>query len=165
MKNKQAEKGLEVICDGEYDFSELGAAVFAELGQSFPLAADVSIVDEENIKDLNARFRNKDEVTDVLSFPALDGVFGKVIDDKEYPFDFDCDTGRIYIGSIALCIERARLQADEYGHSTLREVFYLVCHGLLHLFGYDHMTDSDKAVMREREEAVMSRLGLTRGVE
>ena len=72
------------------------------------------------------------------------------------------EEGNLFLGSIAICKKRAEEQAEEFGHSFLREVNYLACHGMWHLLGYDLMTDGDKAVMREREEKVMSKAGLKR---
>jgi probable rRNA maturation factor len=68
----------------------------------------------------------------------------------------------LFIGSIAVCVERAREQAEEYGHSMEREVHYLIVHGVMHCLGYDHMTDEEKAEMREKEELVLGKLGILR---
>ncbi|MBQ8374208.1 MAG: rRNA maturation RNase YbeY, partial [Clostridia bacterium] len=99
-------------------------------------------VDEEEIRRLNRELREIDKVTDVLSFPALDGIKGREIEKSEFPFEIDED-GNLFIGSIAVCIKRAREQAEEYGHSFERELHYLLVHGVLHCLGYDHMTDED----------------------
>ena len=66
------------------------------------------------------------------------------------------------MGSIAVCLERAKEQAEEYGHSFGRELYYLLVHGVLHCLGYDHMNDEDKAEMREKEELILTKLGKTR---
>ena len=110
---------------------------------------------------MNSRLRKVDGVTDVLSFPALDNVRGKVIYKKNFPFDVE--DGAVFIGSIAVCVKRAEEQAEEYGHSLEREFTYLICHGLLHLFGYDHMTDEDKREMRELEDKIMAEIDVLRG--
>jgi probable rRNA maturation factor len=70
--------------------------------------------------------------------------------------------GRVFLGSIAVCVKRAKEQAVEYGHSEEREITYLICHGLLHLFGYDHMVDRDKKEMRSLEETIMNNIGIKR---
>ena len=66
------------------------------------------------------------------------------------------------IGSVAICLDRAREQAEEYGHSFERELHYLIVHGAMHCLGYDHIADADKTEMRAEEEQVLSALGITR---
>lgn len=150
---------LRILCD-EYDFSPLAEAFKQEFECDVPAAVEVIVVEKQEIRSLNAKFRNIDKVTDVLSFPALENIFGKAIKGADFPFDID--GGVLYIGSIAVCEEVAREQAQEYGHPFERELNYLVAHGVCHLFGYDHMTDSDKALMREKEEKVLSKINLVR---
>ena len=103
-----------------------------------------------------------DTVTDVLSFPSIEHIKGVTLNIEDFPTEID-EEDNLFLGSIAICVKRAKEQAEEYGHSYLRELYYLVTHGLFHLLGYDHMTDSDKAEMREREERVLEKLALTRG--
>ena len=126
-----------------------------------PLAIEISFVDEEEIRRLNRENRNIDKVTDVLSFPSLDLERGQAIKKAEYPFEID-EEGRLVIGSIAICIKRAKEQAEEYGHSYERELHYLIVHGIMHCLGYDHMEENDKAQMREQEEKILNKLGVTR---
>ena len=102
-----------------------------------------------------------DKVTDVLSFPTLDGIKGKKILKKDFPYDID-EEGRLLIGSVAICEARAKEQAEEYGHSYERELHYLLVHGVMHCLGFDHIEDLDKAEMREQEEKVLGALGITR---
>ena len=156
-------KGLTVFSEKtEYlDLKKLSDAVYKILGQEDNLSAELEFVSEEEIADLNNRLRKVDGVTDVLSFPSLDKVRGKVIYKKNFPFDVD--DGAVFIGSIAVCVKRAEEQAEEYGHSREREFTYLVCHGLLHLFGYDHMTDEDKREMRDLEDKIMAEIDVLRG--
>jgi len=155
-------KGFNVLCEkAKYlDLKKLSAAVYEVLGQEDNLSAELEFVDEEEIADLNRRLRRVDGVTDVLSFPALDGVRGKVIYKKNFPFDVA--DGAVFIGSIAVCEQRAAEQAEDFGHSLEREFTYLVCHGMLHLFGYDHMTDEDKKEMRALEDKIMTAIGVER---
>lgn len=150
---------LQILCE-EYDFSPLAAAFSDEFECDVPAAVEVVIVGKEEIKKLNAEFRATDKVTDVLSFPALDGIFKLPIKGENFPFEMEC--GVLNVGSIAVCREVAKEQAEEFGHSFERELFYLITHGVCHLFGYDHMTDEDKAEMREKEEKVLAKLNLTR---
>lgn len=151
---------LKILCE-DRDFSTLEQAFEGEYCSDCPLIVEIIIVDKLTIRDLNSRFRNIDRVTDVLSFPTLDGIRGKELKLADYPYDTD-DEGNLCLGSIAICQEVANEQAEEYGHSVDREFYYLATHGVCHLLGYDHMTDEDKAQMREKEEKVMAKLGLVR---
>ncbi len=150
---------LKIDC--EQDFSALSAAFEGEYSADCNLLCEVIIVDGEYIRRLNADIRKIDKVTDVLSFPSLDGIKGISLNKKNYPDEID-EEGNLFIGSVAVCEQRAREQAEEYGHSFERELNYLVTHGVFHLLGYDHMTEEDKAEMREREERVLKKLNLTR---
>lgn len=124
------------------------------LGQPDYIAVTVKFVNKEEIKNINARCRNIDKITDVLSFPFLNISAGDVINKEDFPFDLDND--EIYLGDIAVCTEKAAEQAEEYGHSFKRELFYLILHGFLHLLGYDHMTEDDKKLMRLKEEEILT---------
>ncbi|MDE6275848.1 MAG: rRNA maturation RNase YbeY [Clostridia bacterium] len=138
--------------------------VFEEYKKRFDLPGNVSveltIVDEDTIRQVNGQFRNVDSVTDVLSFPSLEVTLPFVADN--YPNDVDPQTGEIMLGSIMLCYSRAVEQSVEYGHSTERESCYLVLHGLLHLLGFDHLEQADKDKMREQEEVILGKLGIIR---
>lgn len=123
--------------------------------ENFEGSAEVSVsfVDNEEIKRLNAEYRNKDAETDVLSFPL--GQDGKY--DKN-------DWGAYMLGDIVISMPKAYEQADTYGHTLQREVGYLTVHSLLHLLGYDHEQGGLPAVqMREKEEIVLAKLGIPRG--
>lgn len=126
-----------------------------------PLAVEILFVDEAEIQRLNKELRNIDKITDVLSFPALDLARGQAIKKADYPFEID-EEGRLLVGSIAICEKRAKEQAEEYGHSYARELHYLIVHGIMHCLGYDHIEESDKAQMREQEEFILNKLGITR---
>ena len=126
-----------------------------------PLAVEFSFVDAEEIRRLNNELRKIDKVTDVLSFPALDGIKGKALKKKDYPYEID-EEGNLLVGSIAVCCERAKEQAVEYGHSYERELHYLLIHGIMHCLGYDHITDEERAEMRKNEELILGKLGITR---
>ena len=105
--------------------------------------------------------RQIDKVTDVLSFPSLDEIKGEEIKGEDYPYETD-ENGDLLLGSIAICEDRAREQAEEYGHSYNRELHYLIVHGIMHCLGYDHMTDEDRAEMRKCEEFILGKLGIVR---
>lgn len=153
---------LVLHCEEEdFDLSLLEKYALAGLAQSDPLSAEIVFTDEEGIRSLNARTRGKDAVTDVLSYPNLGGVFGKEIRKKDFPYDTD-EEGNIFLGSVVICRRRAEEQAEEYGHSLRRELYYLAVHGLCHLLGYDHETEEDKKAMRAREEYVMNAMGIGR---
>ena len=111
----------------------------------------VTLVNNKQIKELNAIYRNKDSVTDVLSFPM--GENGK--------YDTDPTTGAKILGDIVISMEKATEQAERFGHSLQREVGYLTAHSMLHLLGYDHEDNGLQRIrMREKEEQVMTQLGL-----
>lgn len=110
----------------------------------------VTLVDPEEIRVLNRDYRGVDKVTDVLSFPQFEGA-------DEMP-----QQGELCLGDVVICREKAAGQAEEFGHSFEREIIYLFTHSVLHLLGYDHMTDEDKRQMRQREEEVMEYLGIGR---
>lgn len=132
---------------------KLAKAVYAVLGQKARFKAELVFESEDGIQVLNRRARGVDSVTDVLSFPTLEGIKGEVINPENCVTEME---GRyIFIGSIVLCEEKIKEQAEELGHSAEREREYLIIHGLLHLFGYDHMTEEDKKEMREKEKAVI----------
>lgn len=118
-----------------------------------PAEVSVSFVDNDEIRQLNREHRGKDKSTDVLSFPlGENGVY-----------DMNIETGAYMLGDIVISIETAMEQAERFGHSLNREIGYLTVHSLLHLLGYDHENDSLEALrMREKEETVMSRMGLER---
>ena len=102
----------------------------------------------ERIRTLNREFRKVDRVTDVLTFPAWEGEISLSADG--------------YLGDIMICYERAKEQAIEYGHSLERELSFLAVHGVLHLLGYDHMTEPDETVMREKQTSILDRIGVKR---
>ena len=117
-----------------------------------PAEVSVTFVDNEQIRELNAQYREKDAPTDVLSFPlGENGVY-----------DVNYATGAKLLGDIVISIPKAMEQAEIYGHSFEREVGFLTAHSMLHLLGYDHEQGGiERAIMREKEEAVMDMMGLT----
>lgn len=112
----------------------------------------LSFVDEEKIRQLNKDFRSIDRATDVLSFPIEDFFNEDRKNILEKPY--------LMLGDVVICLDVARKQADDLGHSFEREVMYLTCHSILHLLGYDHIEDDDKKIMRKREKEVMKNLGV-----
>ena len=120
--------------------------------ENFEGYAEISVtfVNNEQIRELNNHYRNKDSATDVLSFPM--GENGK--------YDTDLETGAQILGDVVISMEKVVEQAERFGHSLQREIGYLTAHSVLHLLGYDHMTNLEKVHMREKEELVMNQLGL-----
>lgn len=117
-------------------------------------AAEVSLTFTDNayIRELNARYRDKDMATDVLSFALREGEEPEIVDGP--PVEA--------LGDIIISVERAAEQAEEYGHSLEREIAFLTTHGMLHLLGYDHIEEADRAEMRREEEYVLQLLGISR---
>lgn len=116
----------------------------------------VSFVSNNEIKNLNRIYRDKDSVTDVLSFP-LTGDDGSV--------EVNPETGAVLLGDVVISLETAVKQAQSFGHSLEREVGFLTVHSMLHLLGYDHETSQlDQRIMREKEESVLEKLGISRDV-
>lgn len=158
---------MSVFCiDCEEEFDDLHKQALEKALGDFvqsdvPLAVELLFVDEEEIRLLNRDTRQIDKVTDVLSFPTLDGIKGKKIKGQAFPFDMD-EEGRLMLGSIVVCRQRAKEQAQEFGHSYERELHYLVVHGVMHCLGYDHILDEEKTQMREQEEKVLSAIQVTR---
>ena len=133
-------------------------------GVNVPLAVFISIVGDDEIQEINREQRGKDASTDVLSFPTVNYPEGKTAGscEKLLKREYDPEIGACLIGDIVISMDHVRAQADEYGHSERRESGYLLTHGLFHLMGYDHMTDTDKPVMRAMEERALASIGLTR---
>ncbi len=127
----------------------------------------LTLVTDAAIHEMNRTYRGVDRPTDVLSFPLLD--FSEEYEEldadswqEEADPDMDPESGELLLGDIVISLETAARQAEAYGHSFQREVGYLLVHGMMHLMGYDHETEEDKAIMREMEEEALERLGLTR---
>ena len=119
------------------------------------VSISVSFVGEEEIRGLNRDYRGNDSVTDVLSFPAFDDL--SELSDAE-----QSGQPELALGDVVICTARAAEQAEEFGHSYERELIYLFVHSVFHLLGYDHMEEDEKKLMREKEESVMSELGISR---
>ncbi|MBR2133565.1 MAG: rRNA maturation RNase YbeY [Eubacterium sp.] len=128
-------------------------AVLEMEGFELPAEVSVSFVDNEQIKELNAKHRNIDKETDVLSFPlGENGVY-----------DINHDTGAKLLGDIVISAEKAVEQAEHYNHPLQREIGFLTVHSMLHLLGYDHENGGIEEVrMREKEEKVLTQIGLKR---
>ena len=111
----------------------------------------ITLTDDEHIHALNKKFRGLDRATDVLSFAFRES-------DEPEILDAQVDV----LGDVIISLERAKVQAEEFGHSFLREVIFLEVHGLLHLLGYDHIDDDERREMETEQKFVMSTLGINR---
>ena len=128
-----------------------------------PVELSVSIVKNDEIKELNAEFRNIDRVTDVLSFPQYDSnddLRDELLDYADCIKEGEDIVFVPMLGDVVICYEKAAEQAEEYGTGIRRELIYLFVHSIFHLMGYDHMNDDEKKVMRAKEEQVMEAVGL-----
>lgn len=108
----------------------------------------IMIVNNNEIRNINREYRNIDKETDVISF---------AYEDNE-----DVDSEYKVLGDIVISIDKVRDQADEYNHSFEREFYYLVCHSVLHLLGYDHMNEEEKKIMRDKEEFYLKKFKIER---
>ena len=128
-------------------------------GVDFPCEVDVLLTNDSGIHAINREMRQVDASTDVLSFPEFDLTPGELPGAE----GADPGTGLVPLGDMVISMEHVAAQAREYGHSNRRELSYLVVHSVLHLLGYDHLDEGpQKARMREREEAILGELGISR---
>lgn len=155
------------IAFGFDPFRQLGQVIsFVKEYEGCPYDVEVSVtlVDKPSIQEINAQHRGIDRPTDVLSFPMME---------YDEPADFDGpafgstiamspDKNDLMLGDIVLCSQIVREQAEEYGHSELREFTFLIVHSMLHLFGYDHILEDDRILMEKEQREIMERLGIGR---
>ncbi|SFH57304.1 probable rRNA maturation factor [Tindallia magadiensis] len=135
------------VTDEEIRLIEKAVAYCYEVeGYSCEYQLSISFVSNQEIHDLNLQYRQKDEATDVLSFPM--DFQGPELEEK-------------LLGDIVISADKMMEQAIEYGHSVKREMIYLIIHSVFHLMGYDHMDDSDKRIMRQQEKKIMSLMNLS----
>ena len=111
----------------------------------------ITLTDDEHIHELNKNFRGVDKPTDVLSFAFRESEEPEILNLQVE-----------ILGDIIISLERAKIQAENFGHSYLREVIFLTVHGLLHLLGYDHIEDNDRIEMEREQDFIMSKLGIER---
>jgi len=131
-----------------------------------PYEVEVAVIltDNEEIHNINKEHRDVDSPTDVLSFPMVDyekpsnfeGIEDKV---EDY---FNPDSGELILGDIVISIEKVIEQAKQYGHSTKRELAFLVAHSMMHLFGYDHMDTEEATIMEAKQNEILNNLSIFR---
>ncbi len=131
-----------------------------------PYESEISILltDNEQIREINREFRNIDLATDVLSFPVIEFTSPGDFTGLEEAADdyFHPETGELLLGDIVISIEKAIKQADEFGHSIVRELAFLTAHSMLHLMGYDHMEEAERKVMEVKQEEILQKLMISR---
>ena len=155
----EAERKLDI------DYEKLASKVAAHILETehcpYDVCVNLVITYNEEIKRVNTEFRSIGAPTDVLSFPMLEyetpGDFSHFESEEDC---FDPETGELLLGDIVISMEKAVEQAERFGHTLQREVGYLTAHSMLHLLGYDHEEPLEKVHMREKEELVMTQLGL-----
>jgi len=146
------------LCDEHLTIIENVVTKTLELEQfSADTIVSVTAVDNKEIHSLNKEFRGVDRPTDVLSFPVVEFENGKMIENSGDYFE-----DKLILGDIIFSAEKLKEQSIEYGHSFERELGFLVCHSTLHLLGYDHETEDERQVMRQKEEKTLELLNLTR---
>lgn len=139
LVEKVVQKTLELEVEGDYEVS-------------------ISFVDNNEIRELNKQYRNKDTATDVLSFPLME------FEDTEEDYNNEEEYVQEdkLLGDIVISLEKAAEQGQEYGHSFERELAFLVAHGMLHLLGMDHEDEGEEKVMIEKQDRVLELLNITR---
>lgn len=145
---------IERVVEGALDY----------IGCPYETEVNVLLTDNAAIQEINRENRNIDAPTDVLSFPnaeyAVPGSFERLED--EQPEVFHPDTGELMLGDIVISVERVVSQAGEFGHSDERELGFLIAHSILHLCGFDHMEEEERAVMEQKQREIMDSLKLYR---
>lgn len=137
LDEKKIENFIKFILENEYK---------EEYGKN-DYYLSLLITDNKIIKQINKEYRNKDTETDVISFAynETENIGGLNV-----------------LGDIIISLEKVKNQSKEYGHSEEREFYYVLCHGMLHLLGYDHIEEEDKKIMRKREEEILEKFNYTR---
>ena len=131
----------------------------------YEVCINLLLTDNEGIRNYNRDYREIDRETDVLSFPNIDyeeeGDFS-IVEEMDEADCFDPDSGELILGDIIISVDKVEEQAKAYGHSVLREFAFLTAHSMFHLCGYDHMEADEATVMEQKQEAILTQLGITR---
>lgn len=160
----EIENDLECGLDYQDTLEKVAMAVLTMEECPYEAEVNLLITDDEAIHEINMEQRNIDRATDVLSFPIFQydvpGDFDQV---EEMGAEcFNPETGELMLGDIVISLDHLIAQAESYGHTRYRELAFLIAHSMLHLIGYDHMTSEEEKVMFEKQEKVLSELGITR---
>lgn len=143
-------------------FRRVAGEVLRTEKADFEAEVNLMIVDLDTIHEMNRDYRQIDRPTDVLSFPNLTFDRPGEFDLTESADVVDPETGEVVLGDIVICYDKVLEQAEEYGHSILREFAFLLTHSMLHLCGYDHMTEEEASVMEEKQNRILDTLKITR---
>ena len=160
------EEEVEVVFDFDCEALAREVITFTLEHEDFPYEPEVNLTltDNDGIHEINKMYREIDRPTDVLSFPMLSygtaGDFSRL--EEDYDDNFNPDTGEIMLGDIVISVDKVKEQAESYGHSEKREYAFLIVHSMLHLFGYDHMTPEEAAVMEEKQKNILDEMNITR---
>ncbi len=143
----------ENLCDApitEYTLRQMKKVIRETVAEQYPdhkFEVNLTVCDNEYIREINREYREIDRETDVLSFPMM---------------DFDTPDTTVMLGDIIISYEKAVSQAEEYGHSLKRELCFLCCHSALHLLGYDHETEDERTEMEAKQKEILERLNIKR---
>lgn len=170
FENEYQEQRLEEIFDFPYEAiaSQVVEQVLDQEQCPYEASVEIICTSDEEIHKINMEQRGIDRPTDVLSFPMVDFEAPAVydlLDTEEGDVYFDPDSGELILGDIVLSIPRIMAQAEEYGHSRKREYAFLIAHSMLHLLGYDHMTEEEATIMEEKQNQALNALGIGRDTE
>ena len=156
-KKRERKKKMTLLIDNRTDFeiTEEFEKLFNDVvKESLRCEVSLSIVSNDEIQEINKQFREIDAPTDVLSFPLLTFEEGEQADVNE--------NNEIMLGDIIISIDKAKAQAEEYGHGLRRELAFLTAHSMLHLMGYDHMEEEEQKEMFKKQDDILNNLGITR---
>lgn len=160
------EKETDLECD--FDLVQVAEKVCRTVvvKEQVPKECEVELLltDAETVRQINFEYRNIDKETDVLSFPNIDWDAPCNFDSEDFNSEFilNPENSKVMLGQIVLCKERILSQAEEYGHSVMREYAFLIAHSMLHLLGYDHMVPEEAAVMEQKQSDYLDELGIGR---
>ena len=159
----ETEGTVDLPFDAEETAALVTDAALEYIGCPYEAEVDLLLTHDEEIREMNREHRNIDRPTDVLSFPMLEyetpGDFSGFEDMPDY---FDPESGELLLGDIVISLDRVKAQAEEYGHSVRREYAFLIAHSMLHLFGFDHMEEDERAVMEQKQREIMEKIQILR---
>lgn len=161
---------IEIEEETGFDIKEILDAVMLKVldteGCPYEAQVNLLITDNEGIREFNLEHRDVDAPTDVLSFPMIpfEGESDFSVVEEEESFYFEPESGELLLGDIIISWDKVKEQAEKYGHSMKREFAFLTAHSMLHLCGYDHMEPEEARIMEEKQESVLTELGITREI-
>lgn len=156
---------IEFSFDFDYPkvYEDVVSCVLDHFNCEYDCEVSLILTDNDSIREINRDTRGIDKATDVLSFPNIEykkaGDFTLIDETEDY---FEPETGELILGDIVLSVDRVLSQAEEYGHSVLREYSFLICHSMLHLCGFDHIDEDDRIIMEKYQTDIMEILNIKR---